>query len=56
MLTDDLMSRVADPAAAAPETSGEFALSDDLMLEAAGMDSGTPVFSAPTLDRIRACD
>ncbi len=55
MLTIDYASRVADPDA--ERVAGEFALSDDLTLEAAGADSEVqPVFSAPVLDRIRTCD
>lgn len=55
MLTDDyVMSRVADPA----ETmyvSGDFALSDDMTLEAAVLEEAS-VFSEPVLDRIRTSD
>jgi hypothetical protein len=55
MLTDDyVMSRVADPT----ETvlaSGDFALSDDMTLEAAVLEE-VSVFSEPVLDRIRTSD
>ncbi len=57
MLTDDYVGLVADPAQATQSAFGDFALSDDLMLEAAG-DGGeaTSVFTAPVLDRIRTSD
>ena len=57
MLTDDYVGLVADPTQATQSAFGDFALSDDLMLEAAG-DGGeaTSVFTAPVLDRIRTSD
>lgn len=57
-MTDDYNSRVADPDEATQGTSSEFAMSEDLQLEAAGLgDAGlTPVFSEPLLDRIRTSD
>lgn len=56
MLTDDYLSRVADPAETMLTASGEFALSDDMTLEAADGGEHTPVYSMPVLDRIRTSD
>lgn len=55
MLTNDYLSRVADPAETMLTASGDIALSDDMMLEAAGADD-IYVFSEPLLDRIRTSD
>ena len=55
MLTNDYVSRVADPAETMLAASGEFALSDDMTLEAVAAEE-TSVFSEPVLDRIRTSD
>ncbi len=55
MLTDDYVSRVADPAETVRGASGDFALSDDVTLEAAVLED-VSVFSEPVLDRIRTSD
>jgi hypothetical protein len=53
MLTNDYVSRVADPAETMLMASG--ALSDDLTLEAAVLEEAS-VYSEPVLDRIRTSD
>jgi hypothetical protein len=55
MLTNDYVSRVADPAETMRVASGEFALSDDMTLEAVALEEMS-VFSEPVLDRIRTSD
>ena len=55
MLTDDYESRVADPAETMHGASGDFALSDDMTLEAAALEE-TSVYAEPVLDRIRTSD
>lgn len=55
MLTNDYESRVADPTETMHGVSGDFALSDDVTLEAAVLEEMS-VFSEPVLDRIRASD
>jgi predicted DNA-binding protein YlxM (UPF0122 family) len=56
MLTDDyVLSRVADPAETTRGASGDFALSDDMTLEAVAPEEMS-VYSQPVLDRIRTSD